>query len=71
MPFQLRTLHADKGRGVVALKDIDKRTYITEYRYNAIYERKEREAREKEYELNGETESGSYILDVQVPCAIL
>ena len=50
-----------KGRGVTAVEDITKGTYVCEYKYMSCYPLKEKKVVEQEYATNGE---GCYILEV-------
>ena len=53
-----------KGLGVVAGENIDKHSFVCEYKYNLTYPRNQRDKWEEEYKINGEE---CYIIDAQLP----
>lgn len=54
----------EKGRGVITIQDIQKGSYVAEYKYDESFGVKDRAKKDKEYAGNHE---GCYILEAQLP----
>lgn len=60
--LEVRDAGRRKGRGVFAIKKIEKNEYLCEYRTTRVYHPRKREKYESEYDANQE---GSYLLETQ------